>query len=166
MIKGGLLISTVLLLIASAASVSCAYQEARHVAVLRARMDADNPKNSWSADEGYQRLIAEKRFALGGVGAAGATSDGEFALRAILRSPDSAKLFEQAFSQATPEGQLHALCGLRATDRKKFKNISASLMDDTRPVTTILGCMMFEEPMRRAVQRIIAGSYDFCFVKY
>jgi len=166
MIKGGTLISAVLLVLVSAASVSCKSWESRHVAQLRARLDADNPHNFWSANEGYEQLITQKRFAFGGVGAAGATSDGEFAFRAVLRSPDSAKLFEDVFSHGTREGQLYALCGFRSNDRKKIKTIAASLINNTDAVTITAGCFSTEESTGKVVQQIIAGNYDWYILKH
>jgi hypothetical protein len=115
---------------------------------------------NWSSDEGYEQLITIQRFSFGGVGIVGTISDGEFAFRAVLRSPESAKLFKTAYLQATEEGKLYALCGIRATDRSSFENYAAALRSTTNEVAIQSGCIVDGEKVAKVVRQIADGVYD------
>jgi hypothetical protein len=121
------------------------------------------PQNTWSGQEGYGHLIAAQRFSFGGVGYAGTTSTGEFGFRAVLRSHNAAELFKAAFSQATDEGKLYALCGIRVSDRSAFDSYATILSSTNSVVTTQSGCMIGHERIAAVVKRIADGHYDSQF---
>ena len=109
-----------------------------------------------------------RRFALSGVGFAGNTSTGEFAFRAVLRSRSAPEVFRLVFSpgaQATEEGKLYALCGIRATDRSDFDSYAAILVGTNAEVTVQSGCIVYEERAAEVVKRIRDGAYDSHFTK-
>jgi hypothetical protein len=122
-------------------------------------------KEAWTPREGYEHLCTVKKFAFGGVGYAGMTSEGEFAFRAVLKSPKAAEIFRDACLRATDEGKLYALCGLRQTDREAYDHYVAMFRVETRKVRTQSGCMWSEKPMDTVVQEIVNGSYDSHFAK-
>jgi hypothetical protein len=127
-----------------------------------------DPRASWSPQEGYEYLIVARRFALGGVGVAGDTSTGEYAFRAVLRSRGASQVFKLIFSpgaQATDEGKLYALCGIRATHRADFDSCAAVLVSTNPEVTTQSGCSSIQEKAGDVVKRIGAGTYDVYFSK-
>lgn len=127
-----------------------------------------DPRTTWTPAEGYEYLIVARRFALGGVGIAGDTSTGEFAFRAVLRSRGAAEVFRLVFSpgaQATEEGKLYALCGLRATDRADFGEHAAILVSTNAEVITQSGCTIIHERAADVVKRIEDGAYDSSFLK-
>jgi hypothetical protein len=89
-----------------------------------------------------------RRFALGGVGVAADTSTGEFAFRAALRSRNPRVVFGLVLSpgaQATEEGKLYALCGIRATDRASFGRYAAIVTSTNAEVITQSGCIVGRE---------------------
>ena len=125
---------------------------------------ARDPRESWTSHEGFEYLIVARQFAFGGVGVAGATSTGEFAFRAVLRSRDSAKIFKLVFLQGTEEGKLYALCGIRAADRAAFDSYAKLIVSTNAEVTTMRGCIIGHEKAADVVKRITDGVYDMHFV--
>jgi hypothetical protein len=123
------------------------------------------PRKSWSSQEGEEHILGIREFAFGDIGSTRAISDGEYAFRAILRSPAAPELFRSAYSQATMEGQLYILCGIRVTSRGSFDDYASPLLKDTRNVTTISGDVVKQEPIAEVVKRIADGAYDSYFPK-
>ena len=122
-----------------------------------------DPIANWTPREGFEYLIVARRFSLGGVGFAGATSTGEYAFRAVLRSKSAAEVFKGLLSpgaQATEEGKLYALCGIRTTDRPAFEHYASTLAGTNTTVTTQSGCIVDREPASSVVKRIADGVYD------
>jgi hypothetical protein len=115
---------------------------------------------NWTPREGYEYLIVARRFAFGGVGIAGATSAGEYAFRAALRSRKPAQIFKSVFVQGTEEGKLYALCGIRASDRAAFDSYAKLLVSTNAEVTTMRGCIVGHEKAAELVKQIAGGSYD------
>jgi hypothetical protein len=118
--------------------------------------------------EGYEYLIVARRFALGGVGIDGRTSTGEFAFRAVLRSRSAPEIFRLVLSpgaQATEEGKLYALCGIRAKDRAAFDGYAAILLSTNAEVATQSGCIAGHQKAADVVKRIADGAYDSRFTK-
>ena len=127
-----------------------------------------DPRASWSPHEGYEYLIVARHFALGGAGVAGDTSTGEYAFRAVLRSRGAPEVFKVIFLpgvDATEEGKLYALCGIRATDRVDFDRYATALVSTNPEVTTVAGCSIFQEKAGDVVKRIGSGTYDVYFSK-
>lgn len=125
-----------------------------------------DPRATWTSGEGYEYLIVARRFALGGVGVAGETSTGEYAFRAMLRSRTASDSFKFIFSrevQATEEGKLYALCGIRATDRAAFDHYAAIVVSTNAEVTTLSGCIVLNPRAADVVKQIANGVYDSCF---
>jgi hypothetical protein len=159
--KGGVSILVLLFAAVALSSTSCASR--RHSQKMLPPVDPLEPEKSWSSQEGMEHLIAARTFAFGGVGIVGTTSDGEYAFRAILKNPEAPTLFKTAYTQATVEGQLYALCGIRATDRSSFDDFASPLRSETRDVATMSGRIATNEPIASVVKRIASGGYDQYF---
>ena len=71
-------------------------------------------------------------FALGGIGVAGTMSEGERALREVLKESDVPAQLEELMSDASPAGQLYALLGLRLRDRTAYERALAKLSEIAR----------------------------------
>jgi hypothetical protein len=163
MIKGGISILAFLLAALALSSTSCASR--RHAHQMPPPVDPLEPQKSWSSQEGMEHLIGVRSFAFG-TNIDGMTSDGEYAFRAVLKSPEAPTLFKTAYQQATVEGQLYALCGIRFTDRSSFDDFASPLRSQTRDVTTMSGSTATNEPIASAVQRIASGGYDRYFTNW
>ena len=99
-------------------------------------------------------------FALGGVGVAGSMSEGERALREVLKEPDATARLESALPNATPAGQLYALLGLRGRDRAAFQRALEKFGENSATVQTMRGCILQKESFRDLLKQIEHGDYD------
>jgi len=158
--KGAVSIWLLLFAVLALSATSC--ESRRHSQKMPPPVDPLEPEKSWSSEEGMEHLIAARRFAFG-ANTDGMISDGEYGFRAVLKNPEAPTLFKTAYAQATAEGQLYALCGIRATDRSSFDDYAAPLRSETRDVTTISGRIATNEPITSVVQRIASGGYDQYF---
>src|SRR3954447_451970 len=73
------------------------------------------------APDPVNQLRGVESFAIGGIGIAGTTSEGERALRNLLAAPDATAPLQGLLAKATPAGQLYALLGLRVHDRAAYE---------------------------------------------
>jgi len=110
--------------------------------------------------QAYEQLSSVRCFAFGGVGYAGTISEGERAFRAVLASPNAARLFRAALTNGTSEAQLYALCGLRRLERETFDRHAARILAANPSVRTMSGCMQTDERASNVVARIGSGQYD------
>jgi hypothetical protein len=118
--------------------------------------------------EGFQHLMAARRFSFGGVGIDGHTSTGEYAFRAVMQGRSAAEIFKVILSPGTvvtEEGKLYALCGIRATDRVSFDKYATILVSTNIVVATQSGCVILHEKAEDVVKRIGDGAYDSHFSK-
>jgi hypothetical protein len=99
-------------------------------------------------------------FALGAVGVAGTMSEGERALRELLKQADAVARLENLRPEASAPGQLYALLGLRARDRVAYQKALAKYGERDASVQTARGCILQEESFRNLVQEIDHGDYD------
>lgn len=99
-------------------------------------------------------------FALGGVGVAGSMSEGERALREVLKESDATTRLESALPNATPAGQLYALLGLRLRHRAAYKRAIEKYGANNATVQTMRGCILQQESFRDLVKQIEHGDYD------
>jgi hypothetical protein len=99
-------------------------------------------------------------FALGGIGVAGTMSEGERALREVLKESDVAARLEKLVPDASPAGQLYALLGLRLRDRAAHDRALAKLRTTDAKVQTARGCILQQESFGDLVKEIERGQYD------
>jgi hypothetical protein len=114
----------------------------------------------WEPDKAYERLVAAKVFAFGGVGFAGTTSDGEKAFHLMLASTNGLEVLKRVLKEGTREAQMYALCGLRKLSPKEFEAEAERIGAEKATVKLMTGCLMFEEPVAKVVERISSGAYD------
>jgi hypothetical protein len=105
-------------------------------------------------------LRTTSSFALGGVGVAGSMSEGERALREVLKQPDATARLENALPNASPAGQLYALLGLRLRDRAAYQRALEKFGGNNASVQTMRGCILQKESFRDLVKQIEHGDYD------
>lgn len=99
-------------------------------------------------------------FALGGVGVVGSMSQGERALREILKEEDAPARLVRVLPNASPAGQLYALLGLRLRDRAAYQRALSKYGATDAKVETARGCMLGQESFRDLVKEIEHGDYD------
>ena len=87
-------------------------------------------------------------------------SEGERALRAVLRESAATTQLETLLHSATPAGQLYALLGLRLHDRAAYARGLQTFPKPDVQVETIGGCTVWRAPFRELLHRIEAGDYD------
>jgi hypothetical protein len=112
------------------------------------------------AAEADSTLRKVTTFAVGGVGVAGTMSEGERALRELLKQSDAAARLQRVLPEATPAAQLYALLGLRACDREVYQGALARYRRRDATVQTMSGCILQEKSFRALVKQIDDGEYD------
>ncbi len=108
----------------------------------------------------YKAILKIDYFALGGVGFAGQTSEGENAFKILLSSKHATKYFELVLSKKNIPAKLYALCGLREIDSTLFLQKLSMFTDTTLQVATMRGCISDEERFTDIVLEIKTGLYD------
>ena len=126
------------------------------VALMPSRvvLDAAEPSD---ADSTLRKATS---FAMGGVGVAGTMSQGERALREVLKKSDAVARLESMLPEASPAGQLYALLGLRARDRNAYKQALMKYGESEASVQTMRGCILRSESFAALVNQIDHGDYD------
>ena len=122
--------------------------------------------DSPSPQQAYEQLLTVRRFAFGGVGYAGVTSQGEIAYRAIAGSTNALALFSATFTNGNAQAKLYALCGIRRFAPGTFDAHACSLIVANPQVETMSGCIVRHEFATNVVARISSGSYDIYFKRH
>jgi hypothetical protein len=99
-------------------------------------------------------------FALGGIGVAGTMSEGERALREILKQPDALARLDALVSSGSTAGKLYALLGLRIRDRAASARALEKCRTIDAKVETARGCIISQESFRDLLKEIERGQYD------
>ena len=99
-------------------------------------------------------------FALGGIYEDSRMSDGELALRAILRKSDATAQLEAMLLRASPAGRLYALLGLRLRNRAVYARALRTLPAEDAQVAVMRGGIIRVESFRALVSEIQHGKYD------
>lgn len=118
---------------------------------------ADNGEQQVERDR--KTLVSCTMFALGPVGIAGTTSEGELAMRNLLQVDGAVSLFGEIVNEATPEGRLYALIALRSLDRSAYRNALAEMPRDLE-ITTQRGCIVTKQTVDEVLDAVDAGAYD------
>src|SRR6266545_1138369 len=90
------------------------------------RAQVNRPPDPPTPQQAYEQLLSVRRFAFGGVGYAGVTSEGETAYRAIAAGTNALALFSAALTNGNAQAKLYALCGLRQFAPRTFEAHSKS----------------------------------------
>jgi hypothetical protein len=112
------------------------------------------------AGDPIELLKTAPRFATGGIGFAGTISLQEKALRQVLEQKNSKLVLTKLLDEATLEGQMYALVGLKAVDPAEFKSRLGSYQKRSGQVHTASGCIFSDRPISVVVKSIEAGHHD------
>lgn len=136
----------------------------------------DKPVPKDSAEQAYQILLKADLFALGGTGYAGKISDGEKALKILLNDEESFANLKNLVKDATPEGGLYALLGLRMLKCDCFEEEARTFLNKPEPgeriiwgnrkleagmISRMSGCIAFSEKRDDVAEKIKTGKFDF-----
>ncbi|QIF05832.1 hypothetical protein [Roseimicrobium sp. ORNL1] len=121
---------------------------------------ADEPKSGgYEAYEAYTTLMSTRTFAIGGVGFAGTTSEPELALREVLKQPDAVATCQKLVANATVEGQMYGLLGLKLSNDKTFAQALTKYKNSKAAIKVMSGCILGTEKVGEVAERIEKGSY-------
>ena len=101
--------------------------------LLASVVAADTAKN-------YRVLKSARIFAIGGIRHEGAITEEETAFNALCKEPDAAQQFRRLLHEASIEGQMYALLGLRQLHTPDYKAQVERYRRSTRMVNTGSGC--------------------------
>jgi hypothetical protein len=116
----------------------------------------------------HQMLVHSAVFSMGPVGYAARTSQAELALQELLREKGAVPALNDLMANATKEGRMYALVGLRQRDRENFKQIvqhykAEQSEQDEKLLTVMNGCLLMPEDERSVISKIESGYYDRFF---
>ena len=132
-----------------------------HIALMVvALLPAGAVLNAGERFDADSTLRKASSFAMGGVGVAGTMSQGERALREVLKQSDAVARLESILPQASPAGQLYALLGLRTRDRNAYREALMKYGQSDAIVKTMRGCLLGQESFAALVNQIEHGDYD------
>lgn len=113
-----------------------------------------------AADSTIERLAKVDRFAFGGIGYAGTTSQGEKDYKLVLARSSAMADFERLLSIGNPQAKSYALVAIRALDPHRYKELSRSFRDSKEEVVTQRGCIELHESLATVLKHIEAGEYS------
>jgi hypothetical protein len=96
--------------------------------------------SSAAASKNYSVLKSARIFAIGGIGREGAITPEETAFDALCKEPNAAEQFRRLLGEATIEGQMYALLGLRQLHAPDYKTQVERYRRSTGQVNTGSGC--------------------------
>lgn len=112
-----------------------------------------------AAHSPYEALTAATTFAIGGVGVAGTISPAENDFRALLKEPDAVAKCQKLLTEATPEGQMYGLLGLKLKDEAAFLAALPKYKGSKTNLREMAGCMMGTITAGELAGRIEKGLY-------
>jgi hypothetical protein len=100
------------------------------------------------------KLVQVDRFALGGVGYAGAPNSGETLTREIAAEPDAIAVFTELATHPNRVTRLYAYWALRTLEPQRAETVKAVLAADRTMVQLMSGCVGYEERTQDALSYI------------
>jgi hypothetical protein len=111
-------------------------------------------------DSPFERLAKVDRFAFGGIGYAGITSQGEKDYKLILARSSAMADFEKLLSLGNPQAKSYALVGVRFLNADRFRELSRTFRDTKEKVVIQSGCIEYQESLETVLKHIEAGEYS------
>ena len=112
-----------------------------------------------SIQDSFDRLTKVSYFAIGGVGIAGITSEGEKDFRLLLAEPNARELFEELYLKGNRPAKAYALLGMHRIDPKRYEELVAKTPADAA-VKHFSGCIGGDVPFDKIIEQISGGVYD------
>jgi len=137
----GLLLMTLLVLLAGASSLPAQEQ-------------------SMTDEEATKKLMKVDMFALGPVGFAATTSEGETCFDQLLKAKDAKARFTRVIKYGGMPGKLYALLAFKKLAPKEFPTLAQPFLKNNQKVQIMQGCIVSERPASLLAQEIVDGVYD------
>ena len=99
-------------------------------------------------------LAGADLFAIGGVGFAGAQTEGERLTLALAREPNAIEMFEKLAGHPNRVARLYAYWALKTLDASRAATLQSSLSKDTTQVQAGHGCILGEQATHELVVEI------------
>lgn len=110
-------------------------------------------------DDTFHSLQNIETFAVGPVGYAAQTSDGEKLARALLSKPNASSVFQKLLQSGTPAAKMYALWGLRKIHGRESAKFFDAFRNSTNEVETMSGCLIGKETIGEVVKEIESPYY-------
>jgi hypothetical protein len=101
-----------------------------------------------------QSLALVDMFAIGGVGFAGAESNGKRLTLELAREPNAIEMFEKLAAHPNRVARLYAYWALKTLDASRAATFQQALLKDTTQVQAAHGCMIDEQPAHELASEI------------
>lgn len=112
-----------------------------------------------SVESAIHRLSTVPIFAIGGVGFAGSTSQGEKDFLVVLGDTHAMQNFEDLYQHGNAQARAYALLGIYSIDPAQFHALSSPMSKSTEKVKTMSGCIMSTKTFGAIVREIGAGGF-------
>lgn len=110
-------------------------------------------------DDTLQRLEEIETFAIGPVGFAAQTSEGEKLAREILSKSNASDEFQKLLQSDSPAAKMYALWGLRKIHGRESEKFFEVFRNSTEKVGTMSGCLMSQRAISEVVKEIESPYY-------
>jgi hypothetical protein len=119
---------------------------------------SQKPVSKEQAQKAFTAVKEAKQFAIGGVGYAGTISPAELAFRDVLAGPDALARCQSLVKEATAEGRLYGLLGLKRLDAKAYEAAAPAFQKNDAKVSSASGCIVFKTTVAEIAKNIAAGK--------
>jgi hypothetical protein len=113
---------------------------------------ASSQNLSEAGEKAFATLAAAAQFEEPFIGIGASPSGLVAACRALSAEPGADSAFKALLGEATPAGQLYALCGLYFTDHAFFLEKAAACRNRTDSILMQSGCLGFGQPMSAIIE--------------
>lgn len=114
-------------------------------------------------DKDVQTLLKTSHFGVGpiGMGKTPNITEGEAALKRIMKKDEAIRFLFPVFDHGTPEGKCYALIGFRLLAPDYFESSCKRIArwNDSK-IKTVAGCLIGDVKLAEVVQAIREGRYD------
>ncbi len=117
--------------------------------------------DDYLATEDAQVLVKASHFGIGPVFMTAKITQGDAALRRIMKKDDAIKYLIPVFEKASPEGKCYALIGFRLLAPEYFERSRKRMSPwNDAKIRTVAGCIVGDATVGEVVQAIREGRYD------
>ena len=115
----------------------------------------------YTYDKDVQTLLKTAYFGFGYIGMSPNITEGEAALKRIMKKDEAIRFLFPVFDHGTPEGKCYALIGIRLLAHDYFESSCKRIArwNDSK-IKTVAGCIVGDVKLVKVVHAIREGRYD------